>query len=154
MYVHIRSLVLLVFVMLGSCNIWKLTKFDFLKKNSFGLLSIKGAQNDPKMELFSILKTFFFFNFPWKWSRMKDHSIISFLAQIPSPAKFLFSSYNPECSHPIRMQDSLNCDISRKNRMIVLLFWCSQTSMNAKDWLGQFSWVLSRMLRHAQSVLK
>ena len=48
---------------------------------------------------------------------MKDLSVISFLAQILYLAKFLFSSYSPECSHPIRMQDSLNYNILRKNRM-------------------------------------
>ena len=35
-------------------------------------------------------------------------------------AKFLFSSYGPKCFWPIKLKDSLKCNISRKMRSVVM----------------------------------
>ena len=55
-------------------------------------------------------------------TQTKDHIIIGYLAQTPYFEKFFFFRYTSECSCPIRVRDSLNCNISRKNRLFVILF--------------------------------
>ena len=56
----------------------------------------------------------FFMSCSWKWSRMKTNIVIDISPAIAFVAKFWFSSYEPECCWPIKLQDSLKCNISRK----------------------------------------
>ena len=53
---------------------------------------------------------------------MKILWIFSFPSRTLCLAKFLFWSYGTKCSWPIRLQDSLNCNISRYNWWIKLIF--------------------------------
>ena len=45
-----------------------------------------------------------------------------FSLENPCLAKFLFCIYQPKCSWPVRLQDSLKCNIFRKNWGINLIF--------------------------------
>ena len=61
----------------------------------------------------------------WKWSKMKTSIVIDLSPQIRISylAKFRFSSYGPKCSWPIKLQDSLKCNISRKKWKNEVYFW-------------------------------
>ena len=48
--------------------------------------------------------------------------ILDFPSQTSCLAKFLFLSYQPKCSWPIRLYVSLKCNFSRKNCGIKLIF--------------------------------
>ena len=48
---------------------------------------------------------------------MKTNIVVDF-----SPPKFLFSSHGPKCCQPIKLQDSLKCNISRKKGMMKCIF--------------------------------
>ena len=50
-------------------------------------------------------------------SRMKLHTVIYASLLTPYLAKFWFSRYGPKCSQLIRLQDSVKCNISRKNQV-------------------------------------
>ena len=65
------------------------------------------------MGVFSFFK-YFVISFPRQRSTVKDHIVIGFLMQIPYLKKNFFLSYSPECSCPIRLQNFLNCNISRR----------------------------------------
>ena len=45
-------------------------------------------------------------------------------------AKFWFSSYGPKCSWPIKLQDSLKCNISRKKWKNEVYFWHVEEHLN------------------------
>ena len=45
---------------------------------------------------------------------MKTNISIDISLPIPYLSKFWFSSYEPECCWPVKLQDSLECNISRK----------------------------------------
>ena len=51
---------------------------------------------------------------------MKD-VVTTFLVQTSFLAKFFILSYSLESSRPIRLQDSLNCYISRENKVILFI---------------------------------
>ena len=45
---------------------------------------------------------------------MKTNIVIDISPPIPYLANFWFSSYVPKCGQPIKLQDSLKCNISRR----------------------------------------
>ena len=45
---------------------------------------------------------------------MKNNIVADISPPIPYLAKFWFSNYGPKCCQPIKLQDSLKCNISRK----------------------------------------
>ena len=49
---------------------------------------------------------------------MKAEIVIDIPPPIPYQAKFWFSSYGPKCCQPVKLQDSLKSNISRKKRMM------------------------------------
>ena len=53
---------------------------------------------------------------------MKTNIVIDILPSISYLAKFRFSSYGPKCCWPIKLQDSLKCNISRKKWMMKFIF--------------------------------
>ena len=63
-------------------------------------------------------------------------------------AEFWFSSYGPKCCQPIKLQDSLKCNISRKNWMIKFIFGL-QIHIEVCYKLILSVWVC--VIRHAQS---
>ena len=74
------------------------TKPDFSKKFSL-------PRKSTKMSFFFHISENFVISFGWKWSKMKDHIVINFLAQITYLPKFWFLRYGPKSSQPIRLQD-------------------------------------------------
>ena len=54
---------------------------------------------------------------------MKTNIVIDILALIPYLAKFWFSSYGPKYCWPIKLQDSLKCNMSKKNLNDEVYFW-------------------------------
>ena len=53
---------------------------------------------------------------------MKTNIVIDTSPPIPCLAKFWFSSYEPKCYWPIKLQDSLKCRISIKKWMMKCVF--------------------------------
>ena len=51
---------------------------------------------------------------------METNIIVNISPPIPYLAKFWFSSYGPKCCQPIKLQDSLKCNISSKKWMMKL----------------------------------
>ena len=98
----------------------------FWKNVYLTIFGWKWPKMPQKLSFLSFSKKFVF-GFPQKWSRMKDHIAIIFSAS--SITKFWFLSYSPECCHPIKLQNSLNCNISRKSWEMVLIF-CRQSGVH------------------------
>lgn len=87
--------------------------------------------------------------------RMKDYVFIWFLAQTPHMAKFLFLSYFSKYSCSIRFEDFFNCNITRKSRRIMKIFFVFlETTMETTNLLCCFVWVWSSMPWHARSADK
>ena len=53
---------------------------------------------------------------------MKTNIFIDISPPIPYLVKFWVSSYGPKCCQPIKLQDSLKCNISRKKWMMKCIF--------------------------------
>ena len=53
---------------------------------------------------------------------MKTSIVVDISPPVPYMAKFRFSSYGPNCCQPIKLQDSLKCNISKKKGMMKLIF--------------------------------
>ena len=53
---------------------------------------------------------------------MKNDIVNDIWPPIPYLAKFSFLSYGPKCCQPIKLQDSLKCNISRKKWMMKFIF--------------------------------
>ena len=53
---------------------------------------------------------------------MKTNIVIDISSTIPYLAKFCLSNYGPKCCQPIKSQDSLKCNISRKKLMMKCIF--------------------------------
>ena len=66
----------------------------------------------------------------------------------PCLAKFWFSSYGPKCCQPVKLQDSLKCNISRKKWMVKCIFGL-QINMKVFYKLIPSCWVCATS--HAQS---
>ena len=79
---------------------------------------------------------------------METIIVVDISPSIPCLAKFWFSSCGPKCSHPIKLQDSLKCNISRKKWMMKFIFGM-QINMKVFYKLMLSFWVY--VSRHAQS---
>ena len=77
---------------------------------------------------------------------MKTNIIIDILPLFPHLAKFYFSSYGPKYCWQIKLQESLKCNISRKNR---IMFICMQIDFEVFYKLILSFWVW--VSRHSQS---
>ena len=75
----------------------------------------------PKLVLLDFLKIFVI-SFSWKSSKMETNIVVDISTPDPYLAKFWFSGYWPRCCQPIKLQDSLKCNISRKKWMMKLIF--------------------------------
>ena len=53
---------------------------------------------------------------------METNIVVDISPPIPYLAKFWFSSYGPKCCQPIKLQDSLKCNISRMKWMMKFIF--------------------------------
>ena len=51
-----------------------------------------------------------------------ETNIVNISPPIQYLEKFWFSSYGPKCCQPIKLQDSLKCNISRKKLMMKYIF--------------------------------
>ena len=82
----------------------------------------KWTKNGPKTRFFDLLKNLVI-NFYWICSIMKIYIIFCVPAKIPYFGKFLFFTYGPKCSQPIRLQDFLISHISRINNWKSWIFY-------------------------------
>ena len=76
---------------------------------------------------------------------MKTSVVIDISLPIPYLAEFWFLSYGPKCCHPIKLQDSLKCNISRK-KWWGLFLECRWTSEFFTSWYYHFG------CRHAENI--
>ena len=79
---------------------------------------------------------------------MKTNIVIDISSPILYLAKFCFSSYGPKCCQPIKLQDSLKCNISRKKWMMKCIF-CMQINIKVFYKLILSFWVC--ITGHVQS---
>ena len=79
---------------------------------------------------------------------MDSNIVVDISPPIPYLAKFWFSSYGPKCCQPIKLQDSLKCNISRKKWMMKFVF-CIQINIKVLYKLILSFWVCAT--RHVQS---
>ena len=75
---------------------------------------------------------------------METNIIVDISPPIPYLAKFWFSSYGPKCCQPIKLQDSLKCNISRMKWMMKFIFGMQINievfyNIFRKAW-GEWSW--------------
>ena len=87
-------------------------------------------ENGPKCLknwVFCHFQKYLYLVFPRNGLEWKIILLLFFSAN--SITKFWFLSYSPECCHPIKLQDSLNCNISRKSWEMVLIF-CRQSGVH------------------------
>ena len=54
---------------------------------------------------------------------METNIVVDISPPIPYLEKFCFSSYGPKCCQPIKLQDSLKCNISEKEVNDEVYFW-------------------------------
>ena len=78
---------------------------------------------------------------------MKTSIVIDNSPPITYLEKFWFSSYGSKCCWPIKLQDSLNCNVSRKVNGEVY-FWFGEKHRNSLQ-VDLLFWVF--VARHAQS---
>ena len=86
----------------------------------------ENGQNGSKIVFFAFFEKKNFIIFSWKKSKIKNNVVIYISLQPLYLIKFWFSSYGPKCSQPIRLQDSLKCNISRKERGSKMIFFISR----------------------------
>ena len=101
----------------------------------------------PKLVLLDFLKIFVI-SFSWKSSKMETNIVVDISTPDPYLAKFWFSGYWPRCCQPIKLQDSLKCNISRKKWMMKFIFGM-QINIEVLCKLIQSLWVCAA--KHAQS---
>ena len=53
---------------------------------------------------------------------METNIVVDISSPIPYLGKFCFSSYGPKYCQPIKLQDSLKCNISKKKLMMKYIF--------------------------------
>ena len=79
-----------------------------------------GAKNDPKEGLSFWQKLSY--DSSENSGEWKITFFFCFLVQTLYLGKFLFLSYFPKYSCPVRLQDSFKCNMARKNWVIILIF--------------------------------
>ena len=72
--------------------------------------------------VFWIFWKIFSFSFYWKLAKMETNILVDISPQIPYLIKVLFLSYGPKYCQPIKLQDSLKYNISRKKWMMKFVF--------------------------------
>ena len=125
--------------MLKSDRAWSCGKFflsqvldKWARKVFLKVVSFDFHKRSAKWKFFSsetlYLAKFLFCSYRWKcWSIVGFFKVLlsfGFSLETPCLPKFLFCIYQPKCSWPVRLQDSLKCNIFRKNWGINLIF-CS-----------------------------
>ena len=80
--------------------------------------------------------------------KMETNIVLDISPPISSLTKFWFSSYESKCCQPIKWQDSLKCNISRKKWMMKFIFGM-QMNIEVFYKLILSFWVCA--IRHAQS---
>ena len=116
--------------MVDNWNISKLTGALLPGKFIFVLIWGKKTQSSPRIGVFGFFETFWNVfpgnNLKWKiilyfdvYLHAKNRLCHS---SVPHLEKFWFSSYVPKCCWPIKLQDSLKCNISRKKWMTKSIF--------------------------------
>ena len=84
-------------------------------------------------------------SFSWKYSKLKTNVVVDISAPIPYLAKFWFSSYGPKCCRPIKLQDTLKCNISRKKWIMKFIFWHADKQKFSTSWYCYFGCSLPAM---------
>ena len=79
---------------------------------------------------------------------MKTNIVIDISLQIPYLVNFWVSSYEPKCYQPIKLQDSLKCNISRKKWTMKYIFG---KEINIKVFYKAILPFYVCTIRHAQS---
>ena len=85
---------------------------------------------------------------------MINHAAINFSTQTLCLAKLRSLSYRSKCSQPIKLQDSLKCNImQRKRDKVHFLHVDKQYSLQDDSILfGECGWVCLSMPKHDQSI--
>ena len=91
----------------------------------------------------------FVISFSYKYSKMEINIVVDISPPVSYLAKFWFSSYGPKCCQPIKLQDSLKCNISKKKWMMKFIFGM-QINIEVFYKLILSVWVC--IGRHAQSM--
>ena len=113
--------------MVDNSNIEKLTESFFQEKFIFAQIWAKKAQNDPKKRFWIFWKIFVMLVFPG--NNLKSKLIYLVIDILPTHlAKFWVSSYGSKCCQPIKLQDSLKCNIVRKKWIMKFIF-CMQINI-------------------------
>ena len=99
--------------MVDNSNIEKLTELFFPGKFIFVQIWAKRTQNDSKIGFYGLFKKFCYVSFSWKYSKVKTNIVIDISTKLL--AKFWVSKFEPKCCQPIKLQDSLKCNIVRKS---------------------------------------
>ena len=79
-------------------------------------------KDGPKRGFFWIFWKIFVISFSWKFFSKMKTNIVDISLPIPYLAKFWFPSYGPKCSQPIKFQDSIKYNISRKKWIMKYIF--------------------------------
>ena len=108
-------------MVVDNLNIEKLTESFFQEKFIFAQIWAKKAQNDPKKRFWIFWKIFVMLVFPG--NNLKSKLIYLVIDILPTHlAKFWVSSYGSKCCQPIKLQDSLKCNIVRKKWIMKFIF--------------------------------
>ena len=76
-----------------------------------------------------------------KWTKMETNIITDISPPIPYLAKFWFLSYGPKCCQPIKLQDFLKCNISKKKWMMKFIFGMQIKTKSSTSWYYHFGCV-------------
>ena len=77
----------------------------------------KGHKMAPKQGFFLEFLKNFAVSFSWKQSKMNSIIVIDISPPIPYLSKFRFSSFMPYFCWPVKLQDYLKCEMSRKKEI-------------------------------------
>ena len=102
--------------MVDSWNILKLTVF-FPGKFVFAQIWAKRAQYGPKFVFFVFFLKNFVISLSWKQAKIETNVAVDIELLISG-----FSSYGPKYCQPIKLQDYLKCNNSRKTGIMKLTF--------------------------------
>ena len=89
----------------------------FPGKFIFAHIWAKRTQNGPKAGFFLDFLKNFAVSFSWKQSKMNSIFVIDVSPPIPYLSKFRFSSFRPYFCWPVKLQDYLKCEMSRKKEI-------------------------------------
>ena len=125
---------------------------QFLKKGSNGLGGARKFQKWPQQEVFRVLTKIFFIRMCFFYFNMQVPMVFWLFAKTTCLGKIWFFSYGSKTSRPLRMQNSLNYNISKMSWGMKLNFCSKWLDIHGSDnWVGCFKWVWSGSSRNAQS---